>query len=1349
MKQHFLILLFFLNAFAGHPLQISEFSSRYYFTPIKGLSHNNVKAIVQDHDGFIWIGTRNGLNRYDGYEVKMYNCHDETTGAGNNNISSLFEDRDRDLWIGTDRGIFIYNSKNDSFSQFTVATPNGVVIQDWIAQIKQDNENNIWIIVPNQGVFRYNKESHELKQFLLSSINSHTYKHPQCLAILKSGDIWVGTNKDGIYLYNAQSQSFEQHITDRNGVSIKDELIYCICEYNDFIILGIHEGKLKKYDRKTNTFSVVNCPDVHYSIIRDLQVFNQELWVGTEQGIFVINEEQGYFKNIRYNPMSQNSLPDNKVYSMYQDREGGIWIGSRFEGACYIPTQTIEMERYEPNMSPHSICGRVIRDMAEDESGNIWICTEDNGIALFNQKQETFRQIIPSGGIQRIPQGIVIDQDRVWVGLFKNGIDIYDSKTLNVQHLSQEELGIDESSIWAMHLDKKGRIWIGNGWGVYSSSRDKIHFQRHNEFGSVFVHDIYEDSKGYIWVCTLGSGVFKLNPMNQALEHYTESNKPGSLSSNSVSSITEDEKGNLWFSTDRGGLCKYDEATNSFRHWRKQDGLPDDMVYKIVEDNDGNLWFGTEHGLVRFNPQTEDIYTFTEKDGLLNNQFNYKSAIKTRSGKLFFGSTRGLIAISPNKTHENKITPVVCITKLKIFNQEINIDTDNSPLQSNITHTDKIVLNHDQNSISLNFSALLFSSSGTKRYRYKLDNFDKDWIICTDHPNASYTNLSPGTYTFLVSTTDSFGNWLENSTALEIVIKAPWWRSNIANTIYVLLVCCGFVIFIVLYNRKLKNHYEKQQILYEKEHEKELYNAKIEFFTAIAHEIRTPCILINGPLENILESEESPDVIKKNLPIIEQNVKRLLNLIDQLLDFRKVDENRFILNFRNTNLNQLLNNTIYRFDPMIEQMGKKIVVEICKDNLVAYIDPEAFTKIISNLLNNAMKYSEKYIRVELVEQDEIAVIRVINDGTPIPPELSKKVFEPFFRTTKDSKISGSGIGLSLAQKLATLNHAELTLDGTAPLTTFCLSVPIKTHATDVYEPETGPEKEKQIQPIIDDEPTVKTASTLTVSKDTAEPASQKEYTILVVEDDPDVILFLSEQLRQYFNVYTAENGKEALKILGQVYIDIILSDMVMPEMGGLELCKTVKSQEDLAQIPVVMLTAKTDMDSKLESLEMGADAYIEKPVSFKYLHKHLLMLLKNREKEKKAFLNKPFFPIQKMKVNKNDEKFLEKVIGIIESNITNPDLNVQFLADNMCISRSSLHRKVTQTTTLSPVEFIKLIRLKKAAALIQESEYQIAEICFMVGINSPSYFSKMFFNQFGITPKEFSKNSRAEKNKNI
>ncbi|MDR0844134.1 MAG: response regulator, partial [Tannerella sp.] len=899
------------------------------------------------------------------------------------------------------------------------------------------------------------------------------------------------------------------------------------------------------------------------------------------------------------------------------------------------------------------------------------------------------------------------------------------SKT--VREYSGEELNVlEEGSIYALCEDHTGQVWLGSGRGLYVSPHDKPHLKKVQEVGYDWIFSIMEDRNGMIWIASMGNGVYKYNPENETYKHYVHfSGDAKSLSSNSVSDIMEDSRGRIWFSTDRGGICLYNEKADNFNTYSIPDGLPDDVVYRVLEDEHQNLWFGTNRGLVKFNPDTKEIRVFTKSDGLLENQFSYKSALKGSDGKFYFGSIGGLIAFNPDK-QENKtdFTPPVYITKIGIYNNEITVHTPHSPLRKSIIHTESMVLPYNQSSISFDFVALSYSSPSATQYLYKMEDVDKEWITAGTNRNITYSKLPPGKYKFVVQATNKDASWAQTGCSLDITILPPWWLSTTACIIYAIVAICIIVCWFWWYEKRQGKRIKEAQKLFEIEKEKELYSSKIRFFTEVAHEVRTPLTLISGPLETILEMDIRDSKIKKNLQVIAQNTKRLSELIRQLLDFRKVDANKFLLNFVMLDVGQLLHEIIDRFEPTMSQQGKKLAVNIPEEAIIAAVDREAFTKIISNLLNNARKYAACDIAVGLEKESTSFSIIVTSDGDKIPEELSARIFEPFFRISKSSEtVSGTGIGLPLARSLAELHGGRLCLEShpEADTNTFVLILPLNQekviHPEDYSIHNEYIEAEEEMHP---------------------EPGSDK-YVILLVEDNEAMSSYISEKLQDSFIVEAATNGVEALEILKTRHADVVISDVMMPQMGGFELCQAIKSDMEISHIPFIFLTAKNDLDSKINGLKMGAEAYIEKPFSFGYLHTQIMTLLNNRKKERESFAKRPFFPVHNMKMNKADEEFIDKIIGLIHENIADDKFNVEHLAEILCMSRSNLLRKIKALTNLSPVDFIRLIRLKKAAELILEGEYRVGEVCFMVGINSQSYFSKLFLKQFGVTPKDFKK----------
>ncbi|NDW10792.1 hybrid sensor histidine kinase/response regulator transcription factor [Dysgonomonas sp. 520] len=1328
IKISLIILLLFSSVLA-----VGESSDNYYFTTISGesgLSQNNVKCILQDSWGFMWFGTRNRLNRYDGKSIKVFDCKDVIADVENNNITALYEDADKKLWVGTDEGIYIYNPFKESFSFFNEATAEGKTISGWIADIQSDTFNNIWIVVPRQGLFRYNFQEKKLYCYRFGNSLPPNEGKPQAICIEENGKVWVGTNGDGVFLYNRSSDSFQQLLGDKGDDTLQGEHIYTMCDYGDEIVVGIHEGKLRKLHKLKNTLSDVAAPDVHYKIIRHVVRFGAELWVATEAGVYIINELEKTVVNLHEDPMSDFSLSDNMTERIYRDRENGIWIASYFGGVNYLPQRRSVFEQYVPLSRSNSINSKRIRELKEDELGNIWIGTEDGGLNLLDTKNGTFsymKRADNSSQDYRKSLGLsVIGNNQVWVGFFKSGLDVINIQNKQLAHYSAGQLGLNEASITAILEDHSGKIWIGNAWGVFVAQRGMMKFERIDEIGSTYVYDLFEDSDGMIWIASMGMGVYMYNPQNESVKHFTHNGKDtGSLSSNAVSSIMEDSKGYIWFSTDRGGICRYDKKTGHFTSYSIKEGLPDDVAYKILEDRKQNLWFGTNKGLIKFDPTTGKVLRiYTKNDGLPGNQFNYKSALKTRSGKFYFGGLDGLIAFNPDNFRGNDYMPPVYITKLTSFNKEIDVETSNSPLTESIIHTKKLVLKHNLSNIGFDFSALSYVSPSANQYAYKMEGLDDDWTYTTHNQSASYAKLPPGKYLFRVKASNNDGIWNEDGAEIEIEVLPPWWQTSIAYIIY--LVATLFLIFFAIrwFLKKKEKQNAEQRHLFEIEKEKELYNSKLDFFTNIAHEIRTPLSLINGPLESLSEMNINDAEVNKNLSIMGRNTEKLLNLVNQLLDFRKVDSNNLALVLSGQNISSLVKDVVMEFEPVASKNKKNLRLHLAENEVQASVDRSEFLKIMNNLLSNAVKYSEQNIDVYLSADAECFVISVQSDGELIPENQREKIFEPFYQLSKDKDSpSGSGIGLSLVRSLVELHNGQIYLETNAGINNFLLKFPL----TQQNAVKALPDKD------------------LICEEEAVQQKGNGLESVLLVEDNPEMLTFIADRLKGVFAIETASNGSEALAVLQEKNVDIIVSDVMMPDMDGYELSRRLKQNIEYSHIPIVLLTAKNDLNSKIQGLESGAEAYIEKPFSTNYLISQLTTLLNNRRRERESFIHKPFIPVQQIGINKADEKFMERIIDIINENITETDFTIDRIAEAVFMSRSSLNRKIKAITGLTPTDFIRLIRLRKAAELLQNGEYRIGEICYMVGFSSSSYFIRLFQKQFGMTPREFAKQQQERK----
>lgn len=1304
--------------------------SDFYFTHVtgeNGLSESNVKTILQDSYGFMWFGTKNGLNRYDGTSILQLNCDDLKAGIGNHNISALYEDKERNLWVGTDRGVYIYNPAIDVFTYFDKSSSEGITLDNWVAEILSDSLGNIWILIPNQGVFRYKNE--KVSHYSFSGKDNLSNKNPECLCINEKGEAWVGTSGAGLFKYNPQEDKFEQYLVDRTGRSLIDKAIISICFQGENIIMAIHEGELLKYNTTTNELSDISFWGKDKTFLRDVMCFGDEIWVGSLHGLFIVNEKKNSVTHLKEDLMRSFSLSDNSIYCIYKDHEGGIWIGTMFGGVNYLPNRKLTFDKYVPGSDTHSLNTKRIRGLAEDNSGRIWIGTEDNGVNVLDPRTGEVHQIHDNVSGRLITLCVKHYHNHVYVGLFKQGMNDISLPGEHLRYISDKEWGVEEGSVYSFLVDSKGRTWIGSGGGVYVSQPGERKYHRIDKVGYNWIFDIMEAKDGRIWLATMGSGVWKCNPETESYRNYSYNVKEkNTLSSNSVSSIMQDSKGNIWFSTDRGGICRYNEAQDNFTAFSIEEGLPDDVAYNILEDDKGNLWFGTNKGLVKFNPESGNVRTFTNKDGLLGNQFNYQSALKAHDGRFYFGGVDGLIAFDPAVQEEERPLPPIYISKFSIYNKEVTVHTPGSPLKQCIAHTDEIVLPYDRSNISFDVALLSYSTAESNQYYYRMEPLDRDWIRAASNQNISYAKLPPGKYTFRVQATHG-GKSIPSTRALSIVILPPWWQSVGAYIVYVICIVFSVVGVVLWYKRRKERQLEERQKLFEIEKEKELYESKVDFFTEIAHEVRTPLTLINGPLEAIEEMGIQEPKMKKYISVMVQNTRRLLELTGQLLDFQKIGANKLTMKFESVDITELLKGIIARFEVAFNLKEKELLFKSTEEQIWAAVDKEAITKIVSNLLNNALKYASRNTLVELEKGEDSFTIRVGSDGSKIPAEVSQYIFEPFYQMDRKEKKprNGVGIGLSLARSLASLHKGTLYLDTNQENNVFVLTVPLNMEGI-------KQENNKAIQKEI-----------VELDEHTPVTTDMYGYTLLLVEDNESMRTFILERLQENFTVETAKNGVEALKVLRSTHIDLIISDIMMPEMDGYQLCREVKSDMELSHIPIIFLTAKNDIDSKINGLKYGAEAYVEKPFSFSYLKEQVLSLLDNRRRERETFAKRPFFSVNNMQMNKADEEFMNKVIKIIEDNITDDNFGVERMADILCMSRSSLLRKIKTLFNLSPLDFIRLIKLKKAAEFIQEGKYRIGDICYMVGINSPSYFSKLFLKQFGMTPKDFEKQYQSGK----
>ena len=1312
----YLFLLFFITrAYADD----SNYLFRHYQVE-DGLSDNMVTGCVQDKNGYIWIGTRDGLNRFDGYTFKVFrNDPDEPETLGSNWITYLSCDREGNLWVGTLSGLYRYNDTTESFHHLPFTSDKGIDVFQF------DQDNLLWLLMDG-NLIRYNIEDNLFRIFAAEDNLDYT-----SFCITSDNRVWVGDTGGRLSLLDPEEGTVESSNLFAHSSPDTPRKLFMLhpSSSTNRIYVAFEHDDVKIFDTGTRTYQDLNIQALKRLTIlinSFLEKDRNELWIGTDSGLFIYRMNTGECTRIRQDPLDPYALSSHFISAFCRDRENGIWICFHQNGVNYYsPFRPFHV--HYPWDGHNSLKGEVVRDICTDAYGNIWVGTEDAGINCLEKNTGTFTnyQPVPGGkGLSHTNiRGLAASGDRLWIGHVIHGIDLMDIKTRKVikhYNLLKDSVTVKNSAIRCIKVSQEGQIYVGTDDGVYKYDFLNDRFLYAPQFPPFAVNCIYEDRLGRIWTGMFNRS-FYYNPISNS-GMYLPYDKLNTQRHNFVNDACEDKDGNMWFATVEG-VIKYDFQTGESLHYTVKNGMPSNVAFRILRDENEHMWISTANGLVSLEPGTGKITTYTESHGLITRQFNDNSAFKDNEGTFYFGSVKGFIHFNPSEVIPAAEKMNVHLGSLEIQNEESERRIINSSAES---EPKKITLTHKQSTFSINFSALNFIAPKSVQYSYRMGN--TEWIPIGERNTVYFTELHPGDYTFEVRAANLSNTWSDTPTRLNITILPPWWASNTAYASYIGIVLAILAGSFWAWRLKTKRAMSYNMQLFEDQKEKELYQAKIDFFINIAHEIRTPLTLIKNPLERLLKSDKIGENENKSLTLMDKNVSRLLSLVNQLLDFRKTEIEGYRLSFVRTEIVSLLTETAKRFQESATANNLLLNLDLSLSELYVFVDKEAITKIFSNLFSNAIKYaaSSIIVRLQLAPDYETFTIDFINDGKPIPAEIGEKIFEPFYRMAGDAgNKPGTGLGLPLARSLAEMHHGTLQLtkftDGPS-MTMFRLTLPVKL-----------PESIKQTEEEV-------TAQAMPQRTDFIHDESRP--TILIVEDNKEMATFIADEVNQLYNVALAGNGAEALELLKKHSFQLIISDVMMPVMDGFALLKEVKTDIEISHIPVILLTAKNTMQSRLEGLELGADAYIDKPFSTSLLMAQISNLISNRDNIRKFYFNSPIANMKSMAYTKADENFLEKLNEIINEHIGNPNLDVNMIADLMHLSRPTLYRKIRAISDLTPNELIKISRLKKAAELLIQGNMKIYEISEATGFSSQSYFWSAFIKQFGMSPSNYAKENK-------
>ncbi|MBZ4188311.1 hybrid sensor histidine kinase/response regulator transcription factor [Niabella beijingensis] len=1314
-----------------------------------GLSQNTVLTVAQDDAGFIWMGTRYGLNRYDGYRFKVYtNDPADSTSISNNYINTICYHPATGLWIGTEKGLNRFNPQKNRFERIplgdNVATSAPVI--DWIISDK----DRIWVgsfnglyVLTDPGKNRFTRADR------LGILSKQENKRVRRLFKDSRGFLWIaGDSQSGPLRINLTSGRYEKKsfpIRDKGAGTISDNFVTAF--YEDAagaLWLGTLNG-LNRFDpateQFTHFFADARNPDaiVHNNIRALESDAAGNIWIGTQDGISIMDPFTNRCTSYRYDADDPGSLSQNSIQCLFRDAKGSMWAGTFYGGVNVAYNPSLNAPVWQQRYSFPAISSNIISSIAMDDAHNLWIGTEGGGLNFVNQQTHQIRSYKnapdAAGSLaSNLIKTIYIDRDKnLWIGTHGGKLNRFDPQNGTFQTYLNEVgvLNYRQAEIPALLEDKQGLFWVGTSRGLNVFNRTGTLLQPASlqfvlkPLLNEYITALLEDRQQNIWIGTL-KGIWRFNRRTSSITALSFTNATEPLK---INCIAQDERGIIWLGLYYGGLATYNEDQHRFSVHGITQHLPNNNVTGILADKENNLWLSTGNGLVKFNPKKNAIRTYTISDGLPGNEFNKGAFLKARSDMLFFGGMKGLIGFRPDQIPENTDAAPLVFTGLKVLNETIAVEDPSGILPDDINHITQLVLPYRNNTFAVEFALLNFIKPGKNLYAYKLQEVHKDWIY-SPIPAATFTNLSPGTYTLAIKGANNDGIW---STPRFLKIKvlpafwATWWA-------YLIYAAAGFtLLFFVVRFFYLRALLRKDHALHE---------MKLNFFTNISHEIRTHLTLIQAPIEQIEQEHRKHPGLMRQLTHLKSNAHRLLQLVTELMDFRKAEATEIPLHIRRNDLIIFLNAIYESFEDL--SLKKNIQLQLIHDlpEIFLYFDETQMEKVIFNLLNNAFKFTPEGGRIGMYVEDgkDRVMIHITDNGKGIAPEYLDKIFTNYFQAEDNpDKNTGYGIGLALSKSIVALHKGALhatsrpATNDTEGLTSFTVSL-LKGHAH-FKNTKIIPGQRQHDESAGSSNPAA--ADMPGLSPDSA------SFHILVVEDNESLRRLIRESLRNHYQITLCENGVEGWEAAIQQIPDLIISDVMMPEMDGLALCNMLKTDERTSHIPVVLLTAKSAQTDQITGLSRGADIYLTKPFSVPILQLTVHNLLSAREKMRQKFSKEFVIAPVNTVIRSADKDFIDRLVQIIEEHLDDPDFGVDPLSVKIAMSQSVLYKKLRALTDMSVNDFIKSIRLKKAAQLLQLKSYSINEISLMVGFYDRKYFSKEFKKQFGVTPREYIKNQEA------
>ncbi|GHT11491.1 hybrid sensor histidine kinase/response regulator [Bacteroidia bacterium] len=1336
-------------------------TGKYYSTD-NGLSNSLVNCIFQDSKGFVWIGTEYGLNRFDGQTFAVYyHAASDSTALGSNYIRTIFETSDGRLLVGSILGLMEYNWETNAFDRISLQQ-DGKQVQAHVTDIVEMTDGDLWISTSGRGLFvlpgkqRNARFEQRISAQLSSNYLNLIYKD-------KQNNVWIGSESNGLNYYNVENQ---QITIFRAPDLISGDKISAIAEDRDGnLFVGTLTKGLNRYDPRRQRFVAIEGKDCQliYSLLVD---GDNRLLIGTDgQGLKHYNLQTGTVEDLAVSALPFD-VGKSKVHAILQDKNSGLWLGLFQKGVVYIPNIQSNFDYYGYKSVTRNLIGSgCVMSMCKDRSGTLWIATDNDGLYGINEQTGKVVHFATGSAPSSIPAiilNVFEDSERnLWIASYAKGLAMLDRRTGACRYIAP----LANEKIYYIAEDKQKNLLIGTfGSGLYvmnirsgelshyeSSKRENNDWQA-DELSNDWINYILCDSEGLIWIAHY-RGLSCFDPHKKTFLCYRNTNNlaPDLI----VNTLCEDSKGCIWIGA-TNALYRFDKKSGELQQFL--DPSSGDMICGIAQDRSGNIWVSTYNGLCCLNPQTRATTHYYAGDGLQGNEFTRGAVFNDRrTGKLYFGGTNGVTFFDPSRITEHKKKQQVFLTGFYLFNHPVgkgDCSGKQEIVSTSVFNAERFNLRHSDNTFTLEFSTLDFVNPEQTVYEYKIEGLHTEWTSTLPGINrVTYNNLQPGTYTFLVRLSDVPAS----QKSVLIYIAAPWYQTGWAYCLYVLLglLFAGGVYLFV----RARVYYRRH--LLEEKHTQELSEAKLQFFINISHEIRTPMTLIINPLEKLIAAQSDAATHSVYL-IIYRNAQRILRLINQLMDIRKLDKGQMRISCRETDMVGFLEDLMHTFEYTAQQKNIRFELHKDTDQLKVWIDLNNFDKVMLNLMSNAFKFTpndgEIVVQLSTGKGDkrlpakEYFEVRVTDNGMGVDMDNIERIFDRFYQEQPDAQV-GTGVGLHLSRQLVLLHHgiiyAQKRSDG-AQGTSFVVRLPLgNAHLTksELETPEAAAKREAMyfnaqnatMRTAMGMEMLQHTAGSAEGNEKSAPPKSKTKYRVLLVEDEVELRQYMQGELAAHYRITTCSNGKEALDCLLRQPFDAVVSDVMMPQMDGITLTRKLKQNININHIPIVLLTAKTQDADYVAGVSMGADAYLAKPFRTDVLLQTINTVISNREMLRTKFSGHQQYDekIERAPRKSSDEILMDKVLKLVSDNLANEELNVEFLASKVGMSRVHMHRKLKELTNQSARDFIRGIRLKQAALMLGEKHFTISEVAYTTGFGNLSHFSSAFKEFYGMSPTEY------------